>query len=158
MAAAASGNPEFKRIDDFDAVKELALRAGLDVADKPVNDIVAAFGYFIDGRLMGAAALEFEDGNHFLEWVAVDGSVRLRGIGASLVAMIEDEAMSRGMTELWAKARIPNFYRRIGYRVLSKGERGPKTLDGCLGCSELNKTCHPAIIMKDLRPQRRIVS
>ncbi len=158
MVAAASKTSEFRRIDDYGAVKELAIRAGLDVADKPIDDIVAAFGYFVDGTLMGSAALEFEEGNHFLEWVAVDSSVRLRGIGASLVGMVEDEAMSRGMTELWAKARIPDFYRRIGYRILSKDERGLKTLDGCRGCPERNKTCHPAIIVKNLGPKRRTVS
>ena len=156
--AAASERSEFRRIDDYDAVKELALRAGLDVADKPTDNIVAAFGYFLDSRLMGSAALEHEDGNLFLEWVAVDDSVRLRGIGGSLVGMVEGEARDRGMIELWAKARIPDFYKSIGYRILGKGERGPKTLDGCRGCPELNKTCHPAIIVKDLRARRRSVS
>ncbi len=158
MDPVASDNSEFRRIDDYGAVKEMALRAGLDVVDKSIDCIVAAYGYYVGGRLMGCAALEFEEGNYFLEWVAVDDSMRLRGIGASLVAMIEAEATSRGMAELWAKARIPDFYRRIGYRILSKGERGLKTLDGCRGCPERNKTCHPAIIVKKLGSMPSTVS
>jgi amino-acid N-acetyltransferase len=140
----------FRRTKDYEAVKELAIRAGLDVVDKSVEDIVAAFGYYIGDSLMGAAALEREDGQLFLEWVAVDSSIRMRGIGASLVAMVEDEARTHGMKELWAKARIPEFYRRIGFRVLDADETGPKTLEGCVGCPELGTSCHPGIVVRDL--------
>jgi len=140
----------FKRVNDYEAVKELAIRAGLDVVNKSVEDIVAAFGYYIGDSLMGTAALEREDGQLFLEWVAVDSSIRMKGIGASLVAMVEDEARIHGMKELWAKARIPEFYRRIGFRVLEADETGPKTLEGCVGCPELGTSCHPAIVVRDL--------
>jgi amino-acid N-acetyltransferase len=155
MEIVPSDMQSFRRTRDYDAVRELAIRAGLDVMDKSVEDIVAAFGYYVDGRMMGCAALEHEAGQHFLEWVAVDPDVRMRGVGASLVALVEEEARRRGMTELWAKARVPEFYRSIGYRVLGEKEKGPKTLDGCMGCSEFNKSCHPAIVVKDLRGKTR---
>jgi N-acetylglutamate synthase-like GNAT family acetyltransferase len=145
-----SGGESFRRTNDYRAVKALAIRAGLDVTDKSVDDIVAAFGFYIDGRLMGAAALEREDDLLFLEWVAVDSSVRMRGVGASLVAMIESEARTRGMSKLWAKARIPEFYRRIGFEVLDADEEAPKTLDECIGCPELGTSCYPAIVVRDL--------
>jgi N-acetylglutamate synthase-like GNAT family acetyltransferase len=155
MESAPNDTQSFKRTQDYDAVRELAVRAGLDVKDKSVEDIVAAFGYYLDGRLMGCAALEYEDGQHFLEWVAVDSSVRMRGVGTSLVALVEGEARARGMTELWAKARIPEFYRSIGYRVIGEKEIGAKTLDGCIGCPEFDRSCHPAIVVKDLRGKTR---
>jgi len=126
----------------------------LDVTDKSVEGIVAAFGYYLDGRLMGSAALECENGQLFLEWVAVDSSVRLRGVGTSLVALVEDEARVRGVTELWAKVRVPEFYRSIGFRVLGAKEKGPKTLVGCNGCSEFNRSCHPAIVVKNIRGKK----
>ena len=151
MESAPNSTQSFKRTQDYEAVKELAIRAGMDSKEKSTENIVAAFGYYLDGRLMGSAALEYEDGQHFLEWVAVDSSVRLRGVGASLVALVEDEARARGMTELWAKARAPEFYTSIGFRVLGENEKGLKTLDGCIGCPEFNKSCHPAIVVKDIR-------
>lgn len=151
MAIAPNDIQSFKRTEDYDGVKELAIRAGLDSKEKSVEDIVAAFGYYLDGRLMGCAALEYEDGQHFLEWVAVDSSIRMRGVGASLVALVEGEARARGMTELWAKARVPEFYRSIGFRVLGEKEKGLKTLEGCIGCPEFNTSCHPAIVVKDVR-------
>ena len=151
MELAPNDTQSFKRTEDYEAVKELAIRAGLDSKDKSVEDIVAAFGYYLDGRLMGCAALEYEDGQHFLEWVAVDSGIRMRGVGASLVALVEGEARARGMTELWAKARVPEFYRSIGFRVIGEKEKGLKTLEGCIGCPEFNTSCHPAIVIKDVR-------
>jgi amino-acid N-acetyltransferase len=150
MKSRPSKARSFRRVNDYEAVKDLAIRAGLDVVDKSVEDIVAAFGYYVGDRLMGTAALEREDGGLFLEWVAVDSSIRMRGIGASLVAMVEDEARTHGMKELWAKARIPEFYRRIGFRVLEAGETGPKTLEGCADCPEWGTSCHPAVVVRDL--------
>lgn len=151
MESAPNDKQSFKRTQDYEAVKELAIRAGMDSNEKSTENIVAAFGYYLDGRLMGSAALEYEDGQHFLEWVAVDSSVRMRGVGTSLVALVEGEARARGMTKLWAKARVPEFYTSIGFRVLGEKEEGPKTLDGCIGCPEFNKSCHPAIVVKDIR-------
>jgi amino-acid N-acetyltransferase len=155
MKSAPNDTRSFRRTEDYGAVKELAIRAGLDSKEKSVEDIVAAFGYYLDGRLMGCAALEYEDGQHFLEWVAVDSSIRMKGLGRLLVALVEDEARARGMTELWAKARVPEFYRRIGFRVLGENEEGPKTLDGCIGCPEFHTSCHPAIVVKDVRRKTR---
>jgi N-acetylglutamate synthase-like GNAT family acetyltransferase len=155
MESAPDDMQSFKRTQDYEAVRELAVRAGLEVSDEPVEAIVAAFGFYLDGRLMGCAALEHENGHHFLEWVAVDPSVRMRGVGSSLVALVEGEARARGMTELWAKARAPEFYRSIGYRVLGAKEKGPKTLDGCTDCPEFKKSCCPAIVVKDLRSKTR---
>jgi N-acetylglutamate synthase-like GNAT family acetyltransferase len=155
MESAPNGIQSFKRTQDYEAVKELAIRAGMDSKEKSTENIVAAFGYYLDGRLMGSAALEYEAGLHFLEWVAVDSSVRMRGVGTSLVALVEDEARARGMTELWAKARTPEFYMSIGFRVLGEKEKGPKTLDGCIGCPEFNKSCYPAIVVKDIRGKTR---
>lgn len=145
------GSPSFRRIDDYEAVKELSIRAGLDVADKPLDDIVTAFGYYLDGKLMGAAALERENGHLFLEWVAVDSSERRKGVGAALVALVEGDARARGMTKLWAKARAPEFYRRIGFRIVREDEKAPKTLDGCIGCPQFRTSCNPAIVIRELK-------
>jgi len=76
MESAPSDIQSFKRTQDYEAVKALAIRAGMDSKEKSTENIVAAFGYYLDGRLMGSAALEYEDGQHFHEWLAVDSSVR----------------------------------------------------------------------------------
>lgn len=136
--------------DDLDAVRELCVRAGLDMQDGPLKGIVVAYGAYLGERLVGCATMQSADGGRFLEYVAVDAGVRNRGIGAALVARIEEEARSMGMRELWAKARAPGFYRRIGYRALGDGERGPKNLDTCQDCPQFRKECFPVIVVKTL--------
>lgn len=138
------------RTQDLDAVRALCVKAGLDMQDGPLEGVVVAYGAFAGGELVGCATLQSEDGRHFLEYVAVDASVRKRGIGAMLVAKIEGEARARGMKELWAKARSPEFYRRIGFRVLGDSEPGPKTLETCRDCTQFRRTCFPAVVVKQL--------
>ena len=136
--------------DDLDAVGKLCVQAGLDMQEGPLEGIVVAYGAYAGERLVGCATMQSLEGGRFLEYVAVDASFRNRGIGAMLVARIEDEARARGMSELWAKARAPGFYQRIGYRVLGDGERGPKNLDTCQDCPQFRKDCFPAIVVKTL--------
>jgi N-acetylglutamate synthase-like GNAT family acetyltransferase len=139
-----------RRIQDLDAVKTLCVNAGLDIAEEPLEGVVVAYGAYIRDKLVGCATLQSADGNHFLEYVAVDASVRNKGIGAMLVERIENEARDRGMRELWAKAKAPGFYGKIGFRVLGDGERGPKNLDACQTCPQFRKTCFPAVVVKQL--------
>lgn len=138
------------RSGDLDAIGELCVRTGLDMKDGPLEGVVVAYGAYLGDRLVGCATLQSAEGNLFLEYVAVDECARNRGIGTALVAKIEEEARARGLKELWAKARSPGFYEKVGFRMLGDGERGPKNLDTCQGCPQFRKTCFPAIVVKPL--------
>ena len=150
MAMSDNELPMTRRTQDLDAVRTLCVQAGLDMQDGPLEGVVVAYGTYIGDRLIGCATLQFADGSHFLEYVAVDASFRNTGIGAMLVAKIEEEARSRGMSELWAKARSPGFYERIGFRIISDDEPRPKSLDTCKGCPQFRKSCFPEIVVKRL--------
>lgn len=140
--------PVTRKTKDLRAIKALCVRAGLDMRDGPLQGVVVAYGAFIGRKMVGCATLQRATGGRFLEYVAVDASMRRKGIGALLVSKIEEEAMARGMTELWAKARAPDFYRSIGYRVLGDDERGPKSLESCRECPQFRKNCFPAVVVK----------
>lgn len=142
--------PTLRRTDDLDAIRALCVEAGLDMQNEVLTGIVTAYGAYLGDKLVGCATLQRRDDNLFLEYVAVDKAARQRGIGALLVQRIEDEARARGLTELWAKAKSPEFYQAIGFRVLQEGERGPKSLDGCVGCPQFRSSCFPAIVVKHL--------
>jgi len=142
--------PVIRKTQDLGAIRALCVAAGLDMQDGTLVGVVVAYGCYMGDRLVGCATLKLEDGSHFLEYVAVDAEVRKRGIGALLVAKIEEEARSRGMSELWAKARSPRFYERIGFRVLGEGERGPKSLESCRECPQFRRSCFPAVVVKQL--------
>ncbi len=100
--------------------------------------------------MVGSAALQLLQGKHFLEYVAVEESMRGRGIGAALVSLIEDEARALGLKELWAKARLPEFYERLGYTVNQEADHGVKTLKDCRRCPQYLVTCRPAMVVKRL--------
>lgn len=142
--------PVTRRTEDLEAIRALCVEAGLDMQDGPLEGVSVAYGAYIGDRLVGCATLQAADSGQFLEYVAVAVSVRNRGIGAMLVEKIEEEARARGLRELWAKARSPGFYERIGFRVLAEDERGPKSLDSCYTCPQFRKSCHPAIVVKRL--------
>jgi len=138
------------RTEDLDAMKRLGEKAGWEPEAGPLKGVVVAYGCFDRGRMVGCAALQLLDGEHFLEYVAVENSMRGRGIGAALVARIEDEARAAGLKELWAKARLPGFYERLGYKVLSETGRGAKSLKGCESCPQYHVTCTPAMVVRRL--------
>ncbi|HIH01402.1 TPA: GNAT family N-acetyltransferase [Thermoplasmata archaeon] len=139
------------RTTDLQEIWELCKESGLDMKGGPLKDIVVAYGCYVDGEMLGCATLQEVEGSFFLEYVAVAPDHRLKGIGRLLVREIEEEARSRGLEELWAKARSPGFYESIGFRIAPQDEETPKSLDGCIGCQQLRVTCFPAIVVKQLR-------
>lgn len=150
MTGPSADIPVLRLTNDLEAMKALGEMSGWEPEAGPLKGVVVAYGCFVDERLVGCAALQVLEGHYFLEYVAVDGQMRNRGLGASLVAKIEEEARARGLKELWAKARLPGFYERLGYRVLSEDAHGPKSVGDCRVCPQYHKTCYPAIVVKPL--------
>lgn len=150
MKDSVTSNPIPRPIEDFAAIKELGERSGWEPEAGPLKGIVIAYGCYVRGRLVGCAALQLLQGCYFLEYVAVDDSFRNRGLGASLVAKVEEEAKRRGLLELWAKARTPGFYEKLGYRIQPVQSHGSKSVEDCKACSQYRKSCYPAIVMKPL--------
>jgi GNAT superfamily N-acetyltransferase len=148
MTAPIIRNPLPRLTHDLVAMKALGERSGWEPESGPLKGVVLAYGCYVGERLAGCAALQVLDGYYFLEYVAVDSSVRNRGLGASLVAKIEEEARARGLKELWAKARLPGFYEKLGYRVQPGDAHGPKSVVDCRDCPQYHRTCYPAIVMK----------
>jgi GNAT superfamily N-acetyltransferase len=150
MTRPITGNPIPRLTKDIEAVKTLGEESGWEPEPGPPRGVVLAYGCFVGEKLVGCAALQCLDGYYFLEYVAVDSSFRNRGLGASLVAKIEEEARVRGLKELWAKARQPGFYLKLGYKIQSVGAHGPKSVADCKNCPQYHKTCYPAMVMKPL--------
>jgi amino-acid N-acetyltransferase len=145
--ACQRGAPRLKKTDDFEAIRKLALASGLE--DGTFENIVAAFGYYIGEELMGCVALKRDGDRHSVEWLSVAESLRHKGIGSILVANVEAEARMRGAEKLWALARAPQFFEKIGFRITTPEESGGPTMSNCLLCSQYQKSCFPAIVVKD---------
>ncbi len=139
---------ELRRTRDYEAVRRLALGSGLE--DGAFTGIVAAFGIYSQDDLVGCAALKNSDSTFSVEWLAVSGPLRGKGHGSQLVAEVEKEARARGAERLWALARSPAFFQKIGYRLAREDEKGGPTLSNCSRCPQYKRTCRPAIVVRSL--------
>jgi N-acetylglutamate synthase-like GNAT family acetyltransferase len=148
MTVAAKRKPELRETNDLSAMLSLAKESGLE--SEHLTDIVCAYGFYLDGKLMGCVALKKTDSLFMVECLAVAENMRGRGLGRALVARVEKEAMANGAKRLWAIARQPRFFQRIGYLVSSSGELGRPKNDECATCPQFGKSCHPAMVVKDL--------
>lgn len=139
---------ELRLTDDFQGIRRLCLAAGLNDGD--FENVLSAIGCFKGSELVGCAVLKKESERYSVDWVAVHESVRRIGIGSMLVDHIESEARGRGASMLWALARTPAFFRRLGYLPAATVGPGGPTMDGCLRCRQFGNGCRPEIVAKRL--------
>lgn len=148
MTSATKRMPELRETSDFSAMVSLAKESGLE--SEHLAGVVSAFGFYLDDKLVGCAALKKTDSLFMVECLAVAESMRGKGLGRSLVARIEKEAEVNGAKKIWAIARQPKFFERIGYRVISASDPDAPRNDDCRTCPQFGKSCSPAIVVKDL--------
>jgi len=146
--AEAESAPVLRRTRDYATMLELGNRSGLESGT--LEDVAVAYGFYVGERLVGCAALKVKADSFTIEALAVDERFRGRGLGSVLVGEIEREARSRGAKRLWAIARQPAFFEKVGYRKGSRYEHGAPNNDSCFLCPQYSKSCFPAIMMKDL--------
>ncbi len=89
------------------------------IADAATNVIVATHGEHLDGF----GIMKYHDDEAHLLLLAVRASAGRRGIGAALVAWLEDSARIAGIGQVCLEARLTNhgarsFYARLGYREI----------------------------------------
>ncbi|MBU1157756.1 MAG: GNAT family N-acetyltransferase [Candidatus Thermoplasmatota archaeon] len=142
------GQPVIRKTDDFETIRRLALEAGLE--DGTFENIISAVGFFIGNQMMGTVALKKDGDRYSIEWLSVSESLRGKGIGGMLVSRIESEAKARGASTLWALARAPKFFEKIGFRMTSLDEAGGPSMSNCLLCRQYQKNCFPSIVSKNI--------
>ena len=92
------------------------------------------------GEVVGTAMAGYDGHRGWVYAVAVKPSHRRRGIGAALMARVEDGLRAIGCPKLNLQVRGPNreavaFYERLGYAVEERVSMG-KLLDGPAGADE----------------------
>jgi predicted N-acetyltransferase YhbS len=88
-----------------------------DLADKRAVYFVAE----LDGRVVGSCGLYESPSTWYiseLTWVMVDPKMQRQGIGTALVNKVIEEASGRHSDLLILSAKIPTYYRRLGFRKL----------------------------------------
>jgi N-acetylglutamate synthase-like GNAT family acetyltransferase len=135
---------------DFAAMRRLGVACGIEDEGRDDDSILAAWGARGGEKLVGAVALEHQDGLDTADWLAVDHSYRRRGIAAALYAELEREARRRGISRLWVTARAPAFFVAQGYEDAPPGGERDALLGGCHDCPQFGGECEPRALTKRL--------
>ncbi len=97
------------------------------------------------GRLMAAATLEVRDGVYSLGDIAVREDLHRRGYGRAMQQTVFAEARRRGIDEIWACAKEPEYYKRCGWQQMNWDE-SPDIAVYCTSCGKRGTLCHPEIM------------
>ena len=138
------------RTEDLAAVRRLGVVCGLEDSGRDDEQIEAAWGAFDGERLVGALVLESNQGLETVNWMAVDGDHRRRGIASRLYAALEREALARGIARLWVTARNPGFFLSQGYETVAEGDARDILMGECPNCEQFGHGCEPRALTKRL--------
>jgi len=148
MTGQDSESLTLRKTNDFEGIRALSVRSGLE--DGPFQNVVEAYGFFFHDELVGCATLKIDRQAFSVEWLAVKDGMRLRGLGTQLVEAIENEARKRGANRIWALARAPAFFQKMGFSKTREDALGRPPMASCRTCRQYGKTCHPEMMVKSL--------
>ena len=138
------------RTDDLDAAVALAREARLEVSASPEPPL-AMWGAFDGDRMIATVSLDVFGGLPVVGRIAVSRAYRGKGLGRRLLTALEKEAQRRGLTELWATARAPDFFVSMGFSVVSDGPERDLLLAECRACAQYGTECRPQAVRKTYR-------
>ncbi|MCL2760869.1 MAG: N-acetyltransferase [Desulfuromonadales bacterium] len=88
-----------------------------------------------DGELIGVAALHILwDDLAEIRSVAVAEGDRMKGVGREVVTACIDEGRKLGLKRLFCLTYKPEFFSKLGFRVVDKSELPHKVWSDCLKC------------------------
>lgn len=117
------------RVSDEHAIGSL-----LKKADLPCEDVTIGRQTFLvaieKGRIAGTVGLEAYGAAGLLRSLAVDEGLRGRGLGGELTGMMEEEARSLGVRELYLLTMTAEpFFAKRGYQKVERA-KAPAALQG----------------------------
>lgn len=99
------------------------------------------------GDIMCAYSLSERFGETVLDYIAVSGELRGKGIGAEMIKRVKEKAKQCGESKVYLTARARGFFERQGACELP--EDHPlylKLLGECSGCDQRNAVCFPCVM------------
>src|SRR5580692_11724556 len=103
------------------------------------------------GGLVGCGALHFyTPTSGEIRSLAVEPGLKTRGIGRSLVEVLEAEAREHDLHSLFAFTYVDGFFRKLGYEEVDRGELPLKAWKDCLRCPKF-QACDEIAMLKQLK-------
>lgn len=135
--------------DDFLSLSTLFSESGMGVKiEERMPDRIIKMWRMDDpstGRIMAASTLEMRDGVYSLGDIAVRNDLHRKGYGRIMQKAVFDEARKRGIKELWACAKEPDYYLKCGWQKMIWDE-SPNIAVYCTTCGKRGTLCHPEIM------------
>jgi len=105
--------------------------------------------YEEDGRLLGTAALHMVWSDLAeVRSVAVVANSSKKGIGSMLVQACIDEARSLGLKKVFCLTYKPEFFAKLGFKLVDKSELPHKVWSDCLKCPKFPDCDENAMILE----------
>ena len=135
--------------DDFYSLSKLFNSSGMGVAisERKPERIIKMWRMESaeSGELMAAVTLEVRDNVYSLGDIAVRSDLHRHGYGKIMQDVVFAEARKRDINELWACARLPEYYIHSGWEVMD-WNTSPNIAVYCSECGKRGSECHPEIM------------
>lgn len=145
----------FQEINWNDAARTEVLRfcteQDLPASSTPWGKVVKIFVLRqSDGSIEATARLEMIYNHPFIESVAVRSDLRGKGLGKIIVDYVLKKARELGYEKIWAVARVPEFYGKLGFVTETDTKLIKRIKNDCMKCEQYLKECHPLLMRKDI--------
>lgn len=123
-----------------------------DMLSRSLSELYEALRDFYvfeeDGKLLGTTALHivWEDLAEVRSVAVVEDAGR-RGIGSQLVQTCIDEARELGLKRLFCLTYKPDFFGKLGFRLVDKSELPHKVWGDCIKCVKFPDCDENAMIL-----------
>jgi len=135
-------------INDYAANGIMLPRTEFEMSEN-IRDFSVAF---MGERLVGCGALHFyTPTSGEVRSLAVDPILKTRGLGRRIVEALETEAVENQLHAIFAFTYVPDFFRKVGFREVERGELPLKVWKDCLRCPKF-QCCDEIAMLKALRP------
>src|SRR5581483_7106815 len=105
------------------------------------------------GKLVGCGALHFYSPTMGeVRSLAVDEHWKTHGVGRRLVEALVEEALVHSLDAVFAFTYVPQFFRKLGFAEVERGELPLKAWKDCLRCPKF-QCCDEIAVLRVLRPQ-----
>ncbi|HYI95279.1 MAG TPA: N-acetyltransferase [Bryobacteraceae bacterium] len=115
-----------------------------------IRDFTLAFS---GDKLVGCGALHFySPTSGEVRSLAVDPTIKNRGIGRAIVEALELEANEYQLHSIFAFTYAPGFFERVGFHEVERGALPLKAWKDCLRCPKFQQ-CDEIAVIKYLVPE-----
>ena len=120
-----------------------------------MSENIRDFTVALDGdRLIGCGALHFYSPTMGeIRSLAVDPEWKTHGVGRLLVDTLVAEALGYGLDAVFAFTYVPEFFDKVGFAEVERGELPLKAWKDCLRCPKFQE-CDEIAVLRVLRPER----